>query len=111
MNSRNNEGKIVIMLVVLLIAFALGSGIGITVGMSNDGIDSFINPEPVNKTIDVTNNISEYNPNFGKDFSYIEEDYSDEDLNVTPSEKSSGIYYSEEDLNNNTNNYDNTTIN
>ncbi|MCL2687542.1 MAG: hypothetical protein FWE58_03300 [Methanobrevibacter sp.] len=103
MSSKNNEGKIVIMLIVLLIAFGLGSGIGISVGMSNDDLDSFNSPE-IDSTVNVTNNISKYNPNFDMDFSIIEEEYPIESLNDSSSEESSGIYYSEEEFYNDSNN-------
>lgn len=96
MSSKNNDGKIVIALIVGLIAFGLGSGIGITVGMSGDDLNSTYDQKPVNTTIDVTHNISEDNPNYNMSVNAYEG-------NSDGSNSSeSGVYYSKEDLTNKT---------
>ena len=102
MASRNNDGKIVIVLIVLLVSFALGSGIGIAVGMSGNDLNSTINQKPINTTIDVTHNMSQDNPNYNMSINAYEENY--ENLNSSDS-SSSAIYYSEDDLGNKYNNY------
>ncbi|MBZ9570713.1 hypothetical protein KQY27_04025 [Methanobrevibacter sp. TMH8] len=94
MSSRNNDGKIVIALIITLIAFGLGSGIGITVGMSGDDLNSSETHHPVNTTVDVTHNMSQDNPNYGMDVNSYNE-YSD---NNSSEDSSSGVYYSQEDL-------------
>jgi ABC-type lipoprotein release transport system permease subunit len=94
MSSKNNDGKIVIALIISLIAFGLGSGIGIAVGISGDSFNSSDAHEPVNTTIDVTNNISQDNPNYNMDAYPFEENNLSSDSNSS----NSGVYYSEEDL-------------
>lgn len=95
MSSKNNDGKIVLALIISLIAFGLGSGIGITVGMSGDNLNSTETHQPVNTTVDVTNNMSQDNPNYDRDVnSYAG---SSEDSNNSNS-SGSGVYYSEEDM-------------
>ena len=99
MSSRNNDGKIVIALIISLIAFGLGSGIGISVGMTGDDLNS-TPKKAVNTTIDVTNNISQDNVYYNMDVNAYDE-YS-EGVNSS-SISNSGVYYSEEDMSNGTN--------
>lgn len=94
MSSKNNDGKIVIALIISLIAFGLGSGIGIAVGMSGDDFNSSNTQEPVNTTVDVTNNISQDNPNYNMD-AYP---YDESNVSSNSNSSNSGVYYSEEDL-------------
>lgn len=97
MSSKNNDGKIVIALIISLIAFGLGSGIGITVGMSGDDLNSTDTHQPVNTTVDVTHNMSQDNPNYNMEVnSYAE---SSEDSNSSNS-SGAGIYYSEDEMTN-----------
>lgn len=94
MNSKNNNGKIVIALIISLIAFGLGSGIGITVGMSGNGFNA-TDSQPVNDTIDVTNNISQDNVYHDMGvYSYEEE--SNGSINSNYSEQ--GNYYPEKNI-------------
>lgn len=102
MGSKNAEGKFVIILIISLIAFGFGSGIGITVGMTGDDLNATDVQEPVNATIDVTNNISQDNPNYNMKV----DAYSDENDSENSNNSESVKYYSEEDLakkNNNSN--------
>jgi len=116
MRSRNNDGKIVIVLIIMLISFGLGSGIGITVGMSGDDLNTTLIQKPINTTIDVTHNISQDNPNYNMSINAYQDNY--DDLNSSNSSKNinssiisnnskssnssnsstSVIYYSKEDL-------------
>ncbi|RBQ24586.1 hypothetical protein ALNOE001_00020 [Candidatus Methanobinarius endosymbioticus] len=89
MSSKNNDGKIVIALIISLIAFGLGSGIGITVGMSGDGFNA-TDSQPVNGTIDVTNNISQDNVYYDMDV-YPYEEENNESIESNYSEQ--GNYY------------------
>ena len=100
MSSKNNDGRIVIALIISLIAFGLGSGIGISVGMSGDDLNSTQDKKPINTTVDVTHNISQYNVYYDMDINSYDED--SEDINSS-NVSNSGIYYSEEDLSNETN--------
>jgi len=95
MGSKSNDGKIVIVLIISLIAFGLGSGIGITVGMSEDDLNSTQDEKPVNTTIDVTHNMSQDNPNYN--MGIIAHESNSSSINSS----GSGIYYSEENLINN----------
>ena len=96
MSSKNDDGRIVIALIISLIAFGLGSGIGITVGMSGDDLNSTQDQKPVNTTIDVTHNMSQDNPYYKMGINAYESN--PEDINSS----GSGIYYSEENLINKT---------
>jgi len=100
MSSKNNDGRIVIALIISLIAFGLGSGIGISVGMSGDDLNSTQDKKPVNTTVDVTHNISQDNPYYNMDVNSYEEH--SEELNSS-NVSNSGVYYSEEDLINQSN--------
>lgn len=91
MSSRNNEGKIVIILIISLIAFGLGSGIGITVGISQED-PSFEENTTNNTLINVTHNLSEYNAPFNDSYSLEEEE-----LSNNSEYKSSAEYYPEDD--------------
>ena len=103
MSSKNNDRKIVIALIISLIAFGLGSGIGISVGMSGDDLNSSQDRKPVNATVDVTHNISQDNVYYNMDVnSYYGDSEDSEDMD-SPNISNSAIYYSEEDLSNQTN--------
>ncbi len=92
MSSKNNDGKIVIVFIILLVAFGLGSGIGIVVGMSGNDLNAPDTQKPINTTLDVTHNISQDNPNYGMDVN----SYQDYAVETNDSNKSdSGVYYSE----------------
>jgi hypothetical protein len=110
MGSKNNDGRIVIALIISLLAFGLGSGIGISVGMSGDDLNSTDNKKPVNTTIDVTNNISQDNPNYNMDINSYEDYSEDSNSSNVSNSYDSGVYYSEEDLDNKSDKKRNITI-
>lgn len=110
MSSKNNDGKIVMALIISLIAFGLGSGIGITVGMSGDGFNT-TDSKPVNDTIDVTDNISQDNPYYNMKVYPYEEEANESNQHINSNYFEEKNYYSEDEyLEDSNNNYQSITI-
>lgn len=99
LSSRNNN-KHLIFLIVLLIAFGLGSGIGISMGIT--GFDTN-DTEEINDTpilVNVTNNISNYESRNDTSYDIIEDELifnNSSGIKYYPSEEFNNISKSQDD--------------